>query len=253
MLSDPRTGRAVSLAVCLAGLAWILGQAVAADALFAAMGYAMHAATLLAIFALLAGAASAWLFGRYAQIREDLLAGRCVVATWIVDARTFERFAPGALADDRREKRQALIAVWVLIAVVFGAFGLYDPEAALPMASIGAAVAALLGGAMAYGGRVARAHWRFRTGRVILGTDGLLFNDVLHVWGLPGSRLVGASLTTDPPALLIAYRFWTRLGPQTVMVPLPVPPDAAVTAATAAAALDAIAHPGRRRRPGSRA
>lgn len=251
MLSDPRTGRAVSLAVCLLGLAWLFGQAVAADAIFAVMSYAMHATTLLAIFALLAGAASAWLFARFVQVREDLLAGRRVVATWDVDAGTFTRFAPGVLADDRRDKRQALVAVWVLIAVVFGAFGLYDPDAALPMAAIGAAVAVLLGGAMVLGGRVTRAHWRFRTGRVILGTDGLLFNDVLHVWGLPGSRLVGVVLAKDPPALLITYRFWTRLGPQTVTVPLPIPLGAATTAADAAAALREIVHPGRRGAPGS--
>lgn len=246
MLSDPRIGLGVSLAVVAAGLAWLAGQALAADLLFARLGYAMHAATLLAIFAVLAGAAVAALFGRYAEVRAELLQGRRVLATWRVDADTLARFAPLAVAADDRDKRGALILVWVLLAVVFGAFAVYDPEAAAPMLAIAAVVAAATGLAYLAGRRTARTHWRMRDGAVIVGERGVLFNGVLHVWALPLGGLAGVARAERPPALLVSYRFWTRLGPQVVTVPLPVPATAAEAARRAEAGLAALLHDRRR-------
>lgn len=239
MLADPRKGLWVALAIVAAALAWLAALPFAGDAIFARLGMGMHPITFLAIFAALAGAAAAWVFARFARVRSDLLAGRDVIARWRVGESALAAAAPEALAADEADKRGALLMILAFMALIFGAFALADPQAAPFMLSIGAVVAAVVGLAFLLGRRAARDLWRWRGGEAIVGRRGLIFNGALHVWAVPLTRLVGAQVAGEPPALVVAYRYLGRAGAQTVTVTLPAPDAARQEAARAAAALSA--------------
>lgn len=242
MRFDPRRGLIVSLLVCGASLAWFLALWLDDAALFRRLGYGMHAATLLAIFALLAGLAVAALFLRFHHVRTELLEGRRVLARWRVDEASFKRFVPKALDADRRDKRQALAVVAFFIVAIFGAFALFDPAAAPFMLSMAAAVLVLMLLAYGLGQRALAAQLVYRGGEAIVGERGVLFNGVLHVWGAPLSWLTGARLSPDERMLEIDYAFLSRLGAQGVSILLPVPPDARQEAEAAEAALQGLAN-----------
>lgn len=238
MRSDPRIGMAVALAVAAIALGWLLGQWLAGDTVFAALGDATHAITLLSIFALIAGLAVALLFRRFATVRADLLAGRNVIARWRVDAEAYSAFAARAVAADRADKRGALVLVLFFIAVIFGLFALFDPEAAPAMLGMAVVVAVLMVAAYLLGGRVMRRQLEPASREVIVGTGGLLVNGVLHVWSAFLTWLADASLTLGPPAsLVITYAYLARFGPQFVSVMLPVPAEAVPLAETVVARL----------------
>ena len=241
MRFDPRRGLFVSLLISGASLAWFVALWLDDAALFRRIGYGMHAATLLAIFALLAGLAVAALFLRFHHVRTELLEGRRVLARWRVDEATFKRFVPKALDADRRDKRQALTVVAFFIVVIFGAFALFDREAAPFMLAMAAAVLVLMLLAYRLGQRAIAAQLVYRGGEAIVGERGLLFNGVLNVWGAPLSWLTGARLSPDGRILQVDYAFLSRLGAQGVSILLPVAPAARAEAEAAALALQALA------------
>mgnify|MGYP001342108789 CR=1 FL=1 len=195
--------------------------------------------------------AAGGVFHRLATVKAELLAGNRVLARWSVDRATFERFVPLALADDRADKRQALVTVWFFLAVIFGGFAIYDPEVAVPMMSVAAFVAAIVERAAAWGitrrgsptevaeqADVVSVHLALndetrgllgadffaamRDGVVIVGERGLLLNGVLHCWGIPFSWLSNAALDESKPDLTVMYAYLSRYGPQFVTVTLPV-------------------------------
>lgn len=224
MRTDPRLGMVVSLALVAAAAVWLALAWLAGDSLHAALGDLSHAITLLAILVFLAGIGVALLFRRYAAVRADLLAGRNVIAQWHVDAEAFRAFAGIADARDRSEKRGALLLMLGFLALAFGGMALFDPEVAVPMLSVGALVALLLTGAYLMSNRIRRSHLEPASGEVIVGTEGLLVNGVLHVWIAFLSWLVDAELEAGKqPVLVITYAILVRYGPQFVTVPLPVP------------------------------
>lgn len=241
MRFDPLRGVFVSLLIVGASLAWFAAIWMADEALFRRLSYAMHAATLLAIFALVAGLAVAGLFLRFHHVRMELLEGRRVVARWRVDEATFRAFVPRALEADRREKRQALVAVAGFVVVIFGVFALFDREAAPFMLSMAALVIVAMLLAHRLGRRAMEAQLVYRGGEAIVGERGLLFNGVLHVWGAPLSWLTGARLSRDGRALEVDYAFLSRLGAQGVSVMLPVAPESRAAAEAAEARLQALA------------
>lgn len=241
MRFDPLRGVLVSLLIVGASLAWFAAIWMADEALFRRLGYTMHAATLLAIFALIAGLAVAGLFLRFHHVRTELLEGRRVVARWRVDEATFKAFAPRALEADARDKRQALFTVAFFIVAIFGAFALFDRDAAAAMLSIAAVVLVLMLLAYLLGQRTLAAQLVYRGGEAIVGERGLLFNGVLHVWGAPLSWLTGARLSRDGRALEVDYAFLSRLGAQGVSVMLPVAPESRAAAEAAEARLQALA------------
>src|SRR5690606_12097315 len=136
----------------------------------------------------------ALLFLRFSRVRADLLAGRNVVARWHVTAEQLAAFAGTAIDRDRADKRGALLLIAGLVVVIFGAFAVFDPEVAPMMLGIAALVLVAVGVAYLISGRVARGQLRYRSGDVIVGRDGLLVNDALHVWGIPLSWLAGTRL-----------------------------------------------------------
>jgi hypothetical protein len=179
----------------------------------------------LAIFAVLACPFVALLFYRYARVKADLLAGRNVIARWKVDPTSFKSFSAVAEARERTEKRGALYLVAFFVVAIFGAIALIDPEVAPLMSLSGAALMAIVTLAFWYGNRVRRSHSRMRSGEIVVGTEGLLVNDVLHVWSILLSWLVSAETEKGPPPILtITYGFWGRYGPQYVGVMLPIGP-----------------------------
>jgi hypothetical protein len=226
MLSDPRIGLGVSLAVAVVAALWLLAQWLMAEVLWPRLGYTMHAVTLLAIFLLAASGPTAYLFRQYARVREDLRAGRDVIARWRVDPELFRAFGKSAVARDLAEKRSALYAVLLFMLLVFGAFALFDPSAASGMLAIGALASAAIVIAFVLGKRLALAHARLRSGEIIVGRKGLLANDVLHVWGSFLSWLSKVSLHRGRhPSLTVSYFVVTRLGAREVSVTLPLSPD----------------------------
>ena len=80
MRFDPLRGVFASLLIAGFGLVWLVAIQFEGDALFRRLGYAVHAATLLAILALVAGIAVGGLFLRFHHVRMELLEGRRVVA-----------------------------------------------------------------------------------------------------------------------------------------------------------------------------
>lgn len=239
MLSDPRIGFFGSLAVAGLGVLWFIALWLAGDEIWERLGYSQHAITFFSIFLTPTGIAVSFLFRRYARVKADLLAGRDVLARWTIDPKEFEAFSPRADARDDAEKRSALILVLVLLALAFGAFAIYDIEAAPMMLSIGGGVAFLIILAYLWSNRIRRKHLTFRTGEVIVGRRGLLVNDVLHVWGGFFSWLSAASLEDGKhPMLTITYSYLARYGLQYINVLVPVPHDCIALAAEAARELN---------------
>lgn len=226
MRSDPRVWLIGTLAIVGAAVAWLLALWLIPDAIWRAFEFNSHAITFLSIFVLIAGLLVARLFYRYAKVKADLLAGRNVIARWHVSESELSMFAPIADERDRGEKRSALLVIWFFLIVIFGAFAIYDQEVALPMLLMGAGVGALVTLAYWLGGRIRKSHLQMHSGDVIVGSQGLLVNDVLHVWSAPLSWLDGVTFEQGPPAILIVtYAFLTRYGSQQVDVMLPVPAD----------------------------
>jgi hypothetical protein len=158
-------------------------------------------------------------------VKADLLVGRNVIARWTVDPASFKKFSPVAEARDRAEKRGALYLIFFFVFVIFGGIALMDPEVAFPMLATGAALALIVTIAFWFGNRIRKRHLQLRSGEIIVGTQGLLVNDVLHVWSVFLSWLVGAEIEKGPPPILtITYAFWGRYGPQYVGVMLPIGP-----------------------------
>ncbi len=227
MRSNPLVGAWISLGVAAVAVGWLLLQWLAGDALFAAFGYTMHAITLLAVFALIAGLAVALLLRRFARVRADLLSGRNVIARWTVAEAEFEVFAARAVAADRDDKRGALALVVGLVVLIFGAFALFDPEVAPAMLGMAGLVALLMAAAYFLGGWVMRRQLQSASREVIVGTDGLMLNGVLHVWSAVLTWLAGVDLDPGPPGTLaVTYAYLARFGPQYVTVALPVPRSA---------------------------
>lgn len=241
MLTDPRRLLAGALAFLALPLGWFLALAVASDALFQRFGMGMHAVTFLSIFLACAFGVAALIFLRFATVKSELLAGRRVVGAWRVDEATMRQVAPKALAADDEDKRGALLTIWIFLALIFGGFALFDHDAAPAMLTAAAGFGVVMGFAYLLGRRTAVDHWRWRGGEAILGERGLIFNGVLHVWAVPLSWLAGARATTRPAAVVVAYRVWTRAGPQTYEAVIPVPSDATEAARAAVARLNQIA------------
>ena len=241
MLFDPRRGIVISLLVVAASAVWFAAIWIDASAIFRRLGYAMHAGTLLAIFALLAGLAVAGLFLRFHRVRTELLEGRRVLARWRIDERAFKAFVPGALEADRRDKMQALVTVGLFTLAIFGGFALFDREAAFAMLSIAAAFLILMLVAFLLGQRVVASQLVYRGGEAIVGERGLLFNGVLHVWSAPLTWLTGARASADGRTLEVDYAFLSRMGAQTVAVVIPAPPEAKAEVETAAERLQGLA------------
>jgi hypothetical protein len=215
--------------ICAAAGLWLLGQLFAGEALWETLwpvlGYGTHAITLLSIFAVVTCPFVALLFYRYARVKADLVAGRNVIARWTVDRASFKKFSPVAEARDLAEKRGALYLIFFFVFVIFGAVALMDPEVALPILAAAVALALIVTMAFWFGNRIRKRHLQMRSGEIIVGTDGLLVNDVLHVWSAFLSWLVGADVEKGPPPILtITYGFWGRYGPQFVGVMLPIGP-----------------------------
>jgi hypothetical protein len=238
MLSNPRKWMRGAVAVAAATLLWFAALWIDSDAIYERLGMGMHAVTFLAIFVGLSAVAVALIFRRFARVREDLIAGRGVVAGWTVDEATFAAFAPKALADDAADKRMALLTIFGFVAVIFGAFAIYDPDVAGPMLAMAAALCVVVTLAWLLGGRVSAEHWVWRGGEALIGQGGLMFNGVLHVWSVPLSWLSSARLSDHPAALRVVYAYFSpRAGPQPIEVAIPVPPHAREAAGRAAAAL----------------
>ena len=226
MLSDPRIGFGISLGIAAVSALWLIGLTVDSDVLWSKLGYTMHAITLLAIFLLAASGPVTFLFHQYAAVRADLLAGHNVIARWHVDPKLFPAFSTAEASRDLGEKRSALNLILIFMFLIFGAFALFDPEAAGGMFAIGGIAALAILIAFWLGNGVARKHAQLRSGAIIVGKRGLLANDVLHVWGTFLSWLTEVSLHPGPhPALTISYSFLARYGPQLVTVTLPFSAD----------------------------
>jgi hypothetical protein len=225
--SDPRIGLVMSLVVAGLGLGWLVALAMASDDIFGRLGMGMHAVTFIAVFLVAASLATAQLFRTFLRVRDDLLAGRDVLARWHVDRETWERFSGVAEQMDRREKRGILLMIWVAVLVICGGLAAALPRDAAIFAAIGAGIAAMVGAAFLIGRRIHRSGHIYRTGEVIVGRRGLIVNGMLHVWGVWLSWLVEARVENRPvPMLQIAYAWWTLgFGPQgqTVLLPLAAP------------------------------
>ncbi len=227
MVTDPRVGLTVSLAISVAAAAWLVVQFVFDAELAEALGMNRHFVTYFAIVVLFSALAAALVFAQFHRVRSDLRAGRNVLAAWTVDPAEFSRVAADADRKDRTEKRGALILILAFTAVIFAGVAAFDPEAAPGMIGVGAALSVVIVIAFLYGARVRRIQMMFRSDGIVVGRDGLMMNGILHVWAVPLTWLVGAELSGRPPAtLVVTYAVFGRFGPQLQTVVLPVPEQA---------------------------
>jgi hypothetical protein len=250
MRSDPRRAMWVALVIAMAVGLWFVALAVAGDALWAHFGMTMHAITFLGLFAEIVALVAAAVFSRWATVRRDLLAGRDVVGRWTIDPATFAAVMPGVVAADRRDKWQALLTIWGFLAVIFGAFALYDPSVAVPMLATAAVVAAVTGAAYLLSARRSALQAVPHDGRVVIGRRGLLVDGELHVWAIPIGGLETVALSAGERRLDVVYGWVSRVGWQSVGVSIPVPPSAVHEARRAVTALGGgPSRPRRRRKP----
>jgi len=250
MRSDPRRARFVASLVAVVIGGWFLALFVADEALFERFGSNMHAITFLCLFAEVAALVAVAVLSRWARVRRDLLEGRDVVGHWTIDRATFAAAMPDVVDADRRDKRQVLLVIWGFLAVIFGAFALYDPSVAVPMLATAVGVAALTGLAYLTSLRRAATRAEFHDGRVILGRRGLLVDGELHVWSVPPVGWLETAVLREGRGLLdVVYGWVSRYGWQSVTVSVPVPAAAMEEARHAVAELGGrIARP-RRRKP----
>lgn len=250
MVTDPRVGLTVALGISVAAAAWLVIQFVFDAELAATLGMNQHFVTYLAIVVLLSSLAAVLVFAQFHRVRSDLMAGRNVLAAWTVDSASFTRAAILSERRDHAEKRGALLLILVFTALIFSGFAIFDPEAAPGMLGIGVAFSLVVLIAFLYGRRVARIQMRFRSGRVVVGRDGLTMNGILHVWTAPLTWLVGSDLADRPPATLaVTYAILGRFGPQLQTILLPVPDEALPVARRAALELNAARRAGKRKPP----
>jgi hypothetical protein len=227
MLSDPRRGLHVSLILVFAAGLWLSAQWPLGDRFFDMLGYAVYTVDLVAILVLTAGLLVALLFARYLRVKQDLLAGRKVIARWQADPVSFRAFAGVADARDDSDKRSVLLLVLGFIVVIFCGFALADKSAAPAMLSTGAVLSLVMVLSYALGRGIRRKQLEAHSLEVIVGFDGLLVNDVLHVWRTPVSWFVSCRIEPGPPGLMtMTYAFVARSGAQFVEVLLPVPDHA---------------------------
>jgi len=225
MRFDPLTGFRVSLAIAALAGGWLLAVWLAADDLYDRLGMSMHAVTFLAIFFLISAILVALLFRSFARIKADLAAGRGIVARWVVDRDTWTAFAAPAEEMQRGDKLALLGLIWGFVVIICGGLALAVPRDWHIFAWIGAGIGSIATLAFLAGTRVDRAQLEYRTGEVIIGRSGLLFNGILHVWDTWLSWLEDARYTDAPVAMLtISYAYWARYGPQGLSVRVPVPP-----------------------------
>lgn len=255
MRSDPRRARFVASLVAVVFGGWFLALFVAGDALFDLFGTNMHAITFLCLFAEVVALVTVAVLSRWARVRGDLLAGRDVVGSWTIDRATFAAAMPGVVEADRRDKRQVLLVIWGFLAVIFGAFALFDPSVAVPMLATAAGVAAVTGLAFLVSTRRDATRAEFHDGRVILGRRGLLVDGELHVWSLPPIGWLETAILREGRGLLdVVYGWWSRYGWQSVTVSVPVPTSALEEARRAVAELGGRVARSHRRKPrGTRA
>ena len=227
MLSDPRRGLQISLILAFAAGLWLGAQWPLGDRFFEMLGYAVYAVDLVAILVLIAGLLVALLFARYLQVKRDLLAGRKVIARWQADPNSFRTFAALADARDDSDKRGVLIVLLGFVVVIFCGFALADQSAAPAMLSVAAVLSLAMVLAYALGRRIRRRQLEPHSREIIVGFDGLLINDVLHVWKTPLSWFVSCRIEPGTPGLMtVTYAFVARYGAQFVDVLLPVPDHA---------------------------
>lgn len=131
------------VAVVIGG--WFLAFFLADDASFAIFGSNMHAITFLCLSAEVAALVTVAVLSRWARVRRDLLEGRDVVGRWTIDRATFAAAMPGVAEADRRDERRVLLVIWGVLAVIFGAFALWDPSVAVPMPATAVGVAVVTG------------------------------------------------------------------------------------------------------------
>lgn len=242
---DPHGARRIALIILLLPLAWFAGLWFASDTIWSRLGMNMHAVTFFSMFVAVAATVAVLLFGRWVKIEDDLLAGRDVIARWQVDATSLAIVEQVTLAEESRDKATLIRIVLILVAIVFGGFIWFDPEAAPGMIGFGLAFAVVIWWAYRAGQARLEAQATMRSGEVIIGRHGLRYNGRLHVWGVPLSWLRGAAFETSPRSLVVGYVFLTRMGMQSVGVRLPVPATALDEARKAEKALNALAgaHP----------
>lgn len=230
MRTDPRIGLTISLLICAVAGLWLLAQSFASgtiwEALWPVVGFRTHVLAFLALFALVACPFIALLFYRYLRVKADLLAGRNVIARWTADPASLEEFSSVTEAYERAEKRRALYVTFFFIVLLF-AVALLDPEVAVPILLAAAALAMVMMIASWFGNRIRKSQSQMPLSEIIIGTEGLFVDDVLHVWSTFVSWLVAAEIEKGPPPVLtITYAFcWGRYGPQSVSVIIPIGPD----------------------------
>jgi hypothetical protein len=250
MRSDPRTGLIICYALAAAAGLWLLANILAADALFGLLGSNVHPITFLAIFVgLTALVVGQLIFRRYARVKADLLGGRRVIARWRADRDSLHAVGLVSEAAEQADKRGALLLIFFFVAIIFGAFALFDSKVAPFMLSVAGVLIVIVAIAYVIGNRVRHKQLEFRNGDIIIGPDGLIVNDTLHVWGGFMSSLDAVELAAGPPDILvITYSTTTRTGRQVTNVLLPVPPAQRELAGGTARQLVAAHHLGHRGR-----
>lgn len=240
MTADPRVLLAIALITLVVAGLWLISAWVFADWLHQSIGDLSFVLTLVALLAFFSAIVVSFIFYKLHVVKRDLSSGRNVIARWRISSADLDAFRKVALTEDDQEKRQALFTMFAFILVIFGAIAAFDQRVAAPMMITAVSLMLVLSIAYAVGKRITTSHLTMRSGEVIIGKEGVLVNDVLHVWAVPLSRLSDAGLAND--VMYVDYAYWGRSGPQCVTIRLPVTAESRRGAEKAVQALVKLAN-----------
>ena len=223
MLSDPRRAMWITILIGALAALWIGVYVLFNEPLLDSIGDAAHASAFLSLVIALSSVFVALMFRRFARVREGLRMQQAL-ARWRVDRATWERFARAVAPDVAAAMRMTLGLIVFFAVVIPGAMAFGGMDAiVLFWIALGVIGVGLVGYAL--GRRQAGAVYRWRSGEVSLGRDGIEVNGAFYVWGVVGSRLVSAELEehVSPARLTLVYAYWMRAGEQFVTIYAPAP------------------------------
>ncbi len=230
---------AVLAAAGIAGL--VLPSLLGADMM--RFGYGVGA---FGLFLLISGAVVLAFYVARFMLMQRMLSGDNLLAHWQIEPTAWRGHLEQEYARQQAQKRGLFWLVIVLMVVIGAPFVFLDPEAGVWVVAVLAATALLIAFAAFLVPRLALRRITRQEGEILIAAEGLSVGGQLTVWKALGSRLVRVELTTEPSAVLeFEVGYLSRVGYDTVVVRVPVPPGEEGQAKRVVAALSAK---GQRRR-----
>lgn len=187
-------------------------------------GYAL---SIVAFFFAVSAAVVTWFFwGRAARL-ERILRGQDVLAHWTYSPAEWQPYAAAELNVQTQENRSLWWVICGFCLAIGGLFWLFDHEAG-GIVFLGLLGMALLLALVAFGlPRLKYRRQQRRPGEAWITPGAVFFDGNLSYWNYGGSRLDRVTWQeadgSAPTCLRFEISYWTRTGPQSQVLRVPVP------------------------------